>query len=75
MSSSIRQWIRRERNRVVRAHLEAQGYCFDYWLVYRVDVRAGELRAAPGESRPQRLRAAARGSSRRRHEERMALRA
>lgn len=57
----MRQWLRAERDRKVRDILCAQGYVLDYWLVYRRDYLT-----------PVRLRAAARGSSRRLHQERMA---
>jgi hypothetical protein len=58
VSRSVREWLRRERNRIVRERLRAQGYVLDYFFVYK-DVEAI-------------LRTAAKGSSRRLHEERVA---
>jgi hypothetical protein len=49
--------LRKERNRIVRERLRAQGYVLDYWFVYK-DTEAL-------------LRTVAKGSSRRLHEERM----
>jgi hypothetical protein len=65
MSSQVRQFIRHERDRMVRRELERLGYVLDYWLVYRIELIAPVVPT-------QRLRAGSRGSSRRLHELRMA---
>lgn len=69
MSGAVRSLIRSERDRLTRDHLRALGYVLDYWLVYRIDDLTAPLVPT------QRLRAGARGSSRRLHESRMRGRA
>lgn len=71
MSGSLRQWLRLERDHLVRADLERQGYVLDWLLVYRADFTA-RLTATvlPPARRTSYLRSAARGSSRRLHAER-----
>jgi hypothetical protein len=70
LSGDVRQYIRGQRDCIVRRELERLGYVLDYWLVYRLDFRV-TLRAT-ASPRNQLLRAASRGSSRRLHAERMA---
>ena len=57
MRSVVREWIRRERDRLVRDELKLAGYVLDYWLVYKTDLIP--------------LRSVAKGSSRNLHNERM----
>lgn len=72
MNGAIRQWVRQERDRLVRAELIAKGYVLDYWFVYRLEFRERMTVATAHPLRKaQVLRTVSKGSSRKIHAERM----
>lgn len=72
MTSTTRELIRRERNKLKRKELEALGYVLDYLFVYRVDFEARiAIAIAHPLKKTEVLRSKAKGSSKRLHEERM----